>query len=33
MPLADFPTALQEFAAGKTMKVHLHPTTGSPASP
>jgi 2-desacetyl-2-hydroxyethyl bacteriochlorophyllide A dehydrogenase len=32
MPLADFPTALQEFAAGKTMKVHLRPTSGSTAS-
>ena len=25
LPLADFPTALQEFAAGRTMKVHLQP--------
>ncbi len=25
MPLADFPAALQQFAAGETMKVHLHP--------
>ncbi|GAB4536721.1 MAG: zinc-dependent alcohol dehydrogenase family protein [Anaerolineae bacterium] len=25
MPLADFSTALQEFAAGRTMKVHLRP--------
>jgi len=28
LPLADFPTALQEFAAGRTMKVHLHPEIG-----
>lgn len=32
MPLADFPTALQEFAAGKTMKVHLRPNSGSKVS-
>jgi 2-desacetyl-2-hydroxyethyl bacteriochlorophyllide A dehydrogenase len=28
LPLADFPTALQEFAAGRTMKVHLRPEVG-----
>jgi threonine dehydrogenase-like Zn-dependent dehydrogenase len=28
LPLADFPTALQEFAAGRTMKVHLQPVVG-----
>ena len=25
LPLADFPTAFHQFAAGKTLKVHLQP--------